>query len=93
MGFPVFSVPSSYGLTSGFNRAWKYFTSFPKLQAMFLLNNDVTVPKDAFSRLHRCMMNMETPGAVVTIPRCRRSAGVGLTRTPLLRVLQVSSAR
>jgi hypothetical protein len=64
MGFPVFTVPTSYGLTSSMNRAWKYFTSFDALQSLFIMNNDIQVAPTAFSKLHRCLMKQPVAGAV-----------------------------
>ena len=68
MGFPVFSVPHGHGLTSSMNRAWKYFTSFDPLQALFLMNNDIQVAPGAFNKLYRCLMSQPGPGACAHAP-------------------------
>lgn len=64
MGFPVFSVPTGYGLTSSMNRAWKYFTSFDALQSLFIMNNDIQVAPRAFTKLHRCLMKQPVAGVL-----------------------------
>jgi hypothetical protein len=69
MGFPVFSVAVGHGLTSSMNRAWKYFTSFDALQALFIMNNDILVAPGAFKKLHRCLMR-QPPGGAWERPPC-----------------------
>lgn len=62
MGIPVLTTGRMTGLTASMNRAWQYFTSYPQLQSMFILNNDVQVANDTFNRLHRCATHMPVSG-------------------------------
>lgn len=59
---PVVSTVAQGGVTLGWNRAWRYFSSYPQLQSLFILNNDVAVPPGAFMKLHRALLKESSPG-------------------------------
>ena len=62
MGIPVFTTGRKTGVTASMNRAWKYFLSYPQLQSLFILNNDISVEPGSFTKLHNCLQHPTLPG-------------------------------
>lgn len=62
MGIPVLTTGHMTGNTMNWNRAWRYFSSYPQLKLLYILNNDITVVPGTFSKLARCSMATDLPG-------------------------------
>lgn len=61
-GVPVISTVRTSGNTAGMLRAWKYFSSYPQLQFLVVMNNDLKVVPGSFERLYRCAQAMNETG-------------------------------
>ena len=66
MGFPVMTTGRMTGNTANMNRAWKYFSSYPGLQSVFIMNNDIQVAPGTFTKLNRCAMAAPYPGNLMS---------------------------
>ena len=58
MGIPVIGTTCMTGNTANMVRAWKYFLSYPQLQTLFILNNDIDVVGGTFTKLNRCLRSL-----------------------------------